>query len=64
MTTATVTALVVGVAIVGIGVLVNLGLLGGAYAQTAIGVILGSSISGGVGFALGKKAAPTEPPTA
>lgn len=61
MNTATVTALVVGVAIVGIGVLVNLGILGNGYAQTAIGVILGSSISGAAGYAMGKKAAPPTP---
>lgn len=61
MNTATVTALVVGVAIVGVGVLVKADLLGDSYAQTAIGTILGSSVAGGLGFLAGKKQAP--PPT-
>lgn len=54
MNTATVTALAIAAAIVGIGVLASTGLLEGSYAQTAIGFIIGGGAGAGAA-ALGMK---------
>ena len=52
-------AILVAAVIVGVGVLVQANLLSDSYAQTAIGTVLGSSIAGTAGFAIGKKQGPT-----
>lgn len=56
---ATIGIVVVAAVIVGVGVLVQAGLLTDSYAQTAIAVVLSGGVSGTAGFALGKKQGPT-----